>query len=283
MNKKVTSITILSIIIFVCLSFGVYGQAGSVKIRSSKKAAETKKAEEAKKAAVAKKAADLKKALSRKDVEKGKDDSLLDDKKKGFFKEFSFRAGGFLTPALPLGEVADVAGMGLGAMQVFGSVQIPVKYQRLIIYNDVLYVSSKGGVVYEDQWASTSIGDVDFKTTGIDNNATPSGFLGETLEMPDPNGTDGGGLGKINPGSKDILTFGVNPTDPSPSACANTGKTAGTIECAGWEPFITLEDNTYPNILSSTSITDGSWYYIYVTIGETTGASPAIRIYRQMD
>jgi hypothetical protein len=55
-----------------------------------------------------------------------------------------------------------------------------------------------------------------------------------------------------------------------------------TMTSAGWSAFVVL-DATYPNILSSTTISDGTSDFIYITTGEFGTTTLPIKVYRQKD
>jgi hypothetical protein len=54
------------------------------------------------------------------------------------------------------------------------------------------------------------------------------------------------------------------------------------MSSALWATFVVL-DATYPNILSSTTISDGTRDFIYITAGKFGFTTPAIKIFRQKD
>jgi len=69
----------------------------------------------------------------------------------------------------------------------------------MLVFNNILYVANKGGIAYASDWDSAAAA-----ATSLTWTDTTPAFTGATLEMPNLNSTDGGGLGKIRPGEKGI-------------------------------------------------------------------------------
>lgn len=55
-----------------------------------------------------------------------------------------------------------------------------------------------------------------------------------------------------------------------------------TMTSAGWASFVILDDAAYPHILSSTTISDGTSNFIYITAGYFLSTTP-IKVFRQKD
>ncbi|MBN2160453.1 MAG: Ig-like domain-containing protein [Spirochaetes bacterium] len=72
----------------------------------------------------------------------------------------------------------------------------------IIVFNDYLYVANNGGVgvAPRSSWDQADSAGVDITFTWT--TVTPSSLSDKTLEMPDADDADGGGLGKISPGKK---------------------------------------------------------------------------------
>jgi hypothetical protein len=284
-------------------------------------------------------------------------------------------SGGILT----LGSAVDVsakANATIGSSANANGETLGI--DSMYVFNNVFYAANNGGIVYSTTWNQS--------TFSFSGDSTPA-FSGKTLELPDSNTTNGGGLGKINPGSKGIpilkeingklymvrnvavdatndttnlrgelwvctdansnnicettewariitgsetdLGSCSNMTYTTSSTCTANGgtwalaksismlenngdkaiyigfddpnvgakvyrlnvQTSGypvttggtTMAGANWASFIRLKDSTYPNILSSTTITDGTSDYLYVIAGKFGDVTKTVKVYRQVD
>lgn len=88
-------------------------------------------------------------------------------------------------------------------------------------------------------------------------------------------------LGVDNPTSGSRV-FRLKVTNSSHVPIDMTATNGTTMASASWTTFVVL-DATYPNILSSTTISDGTSWFIYITAGEFGSTTKPIKIFRQKD
>lgn len=76
--------------------------------------------------------------------------------------------------------------------------------------------------------------------------------------------------------------FRMKVTNPSSVPIDIPATNGSTMTSAGWGAFVVL-DADYPDILSSTTISDGTSDFIYITTGEFGSTTKPIKVYRQKD